>query len=257
MTGLTDDINACAGLVQRGDADRFMAIMAAPVAARAKLFPLFAFNIEVSRAPWITQESMIAEMRLQWWRDALEEIKTGAQVRRHEVVSPLAAALTPEMADGLDALIEARRWDIYKDPFEDDAAFRRYLEATTGNLLVAACQMLGEADSKAVRDIAFAHALVRWFQAIPDLENHGRRPLVDGRAKAVAALATEALARRKAAATRLISRPARAALLCTWQDIALLKQVAKDPMLVADGALGLSEFRRKSSLLAMSTTLRL
>ena len=66
MTALTNDINGCAGLVQRGDADRFMAIMAAPVSARAVLFPLFAMNIEVSRAPWVTQESMIAEMRLQW-----------------------------------------------------------------------------------------------------------------------------------------------------------------------------------------------
>ena len=51
MTALTDDINGCAGLVQRGDADRFMAIMAAPVSARAVLFLLFAMNIEVSRAP--------------------------------------------------------------------------------------------------------------------------------------------------------------------------------------------------------------
>ena len=257
MSDLTADINACAGLVQRGDSDRFMAIMAAPVAARAKLFPLFAFNIEVSRAPWVTQESMIAEMRLQWWRDALEEIRDGRQVRRHEVVTPLAAVLTPEMADSLDALVEARRWDIYKDPFEDANAFRAYLDKTTGNLLVAGCQMLGVADEDAVRNIAFAHSLVRWFQAIPELENQGRRPLVDGRVQAVQALAQEALVRRRAVEASKISKAARAALYCTWQDAALLKQVIADPMLVADGALGLSEFRRKSSLLAMSTFNRL
>ena len=52
-------------------------------------------------------------------------------------------------------------------------------------------------------------------------------------------------------------KEARAALYCTWQDAALLKQVIADPILVADGALGLSEFRRKSSLLAMSTFNRL
>jgi phytoene/squalene synthetase len=234
-----------------------MAIMAAPVAARAKLFPLFAFNIEVSRAPWVTQESMIAEMRLQWWRDALEEMRDDSPVPRHAVVTPLAAVLTPAMAQSFDALIEARRWDIYKDPFEDEAAFRTYLDRTTGNLLVAACGLLGAADEEAVREMAFAHALIRWFQAIPELENQGRQPLVDGRASAVADLAQEALARRRAVAVNAISKTARAALYCTWQDAALLTQVAKDPMLVADGALGQSEFRRKAGLLRMTLTNRL
>ncbi|MCR9114839.1 MAG: phytoene synthase, partial [Rhodobacteraceae bacterium] len=44
------DLTACAGLVQRGDPDRFAATMAAPVAARAGLFAIYAFNVEVSRA---------------------------------------------------------------------------------------------------------------------------------------------------------------------------------------------------------------
>ena len=51
--------------------------MAAPVEARRVLFPLYAFNVEVARAPWVTSEPMIGEMRLQWWRDALEEIARG------------------------------------------------------------------------------------------------------------------------------------------------------------------------------------
>ena len=48
--------------------------MAAPLAARQILFPLYAFNVEVARAPWVASEPMIGEMRLQWWRDVLEEI---------------------------------------------------------------------------------------------------------------------------------------------------------------------------------------
>ena len=68
---------ACAEMVRRGDPDRFLSAMTAPPDARAKLFPLYAFNLEVARAPWVTQEPMIAEMRLQFWRDALEEIAEG------------------------------------------------------------------------------------------------------------------------------------------------------------------------------------
>jgi hypothetical protein len=62
----------------------------APVAARAPLFALYAFNLEVARAPWVTQEAMIAEMRLQWWRDTVEELGGPGPVRAHEVVAPLA-----------------------------------------------------------------------------------------------------------------------------------------------------------------------
>ena len=56
-------------------------------------FPLYAFNLEVARAPWVTQEPLIAEMRLQWWADALDEIAGGGPVRRHEVTEPLAKVL--------------------------------------------------------------------------------------------------------------------------------------------------------------------
>ncbi|MBT6544979.1 MAG: squalene/phytoene synthase family protein, partial [Rhodobacteraceae bacterium] len=70
----SSDLNACAALVERGDPARFLAVMAAPVQAREVLFVLFAFNLEVARAPWVTQQPMIAEMRLQWWCDALDEI---------------------------------------------------------------------------------------------------------------------------------------------------------------------------------------
>jgi phytoene/squalene synthetase len=72
-------LEACADLLRRGDPDRFLAAMAAPPAARRVLLPLYAFNLEVARAPQVTAEPMIAEMRLQWWRDALAEIAAGGQ----------------------------------------------------------------------------------------------------------------------------------------------------------------------------------
>ena len=76
--GFDADLIACADIVRRADPARFQAAMAAPVAARSVLFPIYAFNVEVARAPWVTSEPMIAEMRLQWWVDALEEIARAA-----------------------------------------------------------------------------------------------------------------------------------------------------------------------------------
>ena len=75
-------INCCAHLLERGDQSRFRSVMAAPIIVRPTLFAIYAFNLEIARAPWLTREAIIAEMRLQWWHDALEEIAMGGPVRR-------------------------------------------------------------------------------------------------------------------------------------------------------------------------------
>ncbi len=245
-------VAACAALVQRADPDRFLATMAAPVAARSVLFPIYAFNVEVARAPWVTQEAMIAEMRLQWWRDALDEIAQGKPVRAHEVTVPLSVVLDKDGADLLDRLVQARRWDVYKDPFEDAGHFSEYLDATAGHLAWAAARALGcDAGEQAVRDAAWASGLANWFLAIPELEARGRVPLVDGRAEAVRDLATEGLARLARARAPQLAEPA---LLATWRAKALLTQAKRDPDRVGAGALGQSEFSRKFTLLWRSLT---
>lgn len=250
------DLMACAALVQKGDPDRFLATMAAAPAARDALFAIYAFNGEVARAPWVTQETMIAEMRLQWWRDALAEINAGGLVRRHEVVTPLALFVDATAVEVLDQLIEARRWDIYKDPFEDEAHQRRYLEQTGGGLLWVAARALGSCPQEVAMDAGYASALANWFSAIPVLEAEKRVPLVDGRPEAVAALAQEGLARlaRARARRREVSKAAGRAFLSCWQAEALLRQAAKDPQRVAQGALGMSEFARRSALMLRSAT---
>ena len=256
-------LQACADIVARGDPDRFASAMAAPVEARRMLFPLYAFNVEVARAPWVTEEPMIAEMRLQWWRDALEEIGQGGAVRRHEVVTPLAEVLDEEGAAVLDKLVQARRWDIYKEPFEDEGHFSEYLEATGGGLMWAAVRALGGAWDSPDQEIGAhtapqlfgaATALVRFLQAVPDLEARGRMPLVDGRPEAVAKLAREALADipPEMVLRRCLVPEARPALLEGWQTHPLLKQIAREPGRVAEGRVGLSPFRRRLRLLRWS-----
>ncbi len=253
---MNQDITACAALVERADPHRFRATMAAPVAARSVLFPIYAFNVEVARAPWVTQEPMIAEMRLQWWRDALEEIANGAEVRRHEVVTPLAQVLRADHAQALDALVAARRWDIYKDPFEDAAHFEDYLTQTAGTLLWVAADALGTADRAVVQDAGYALGVANWLRAIPALEAQQRVPLVDGRAEAIQFLATNALARLKNARNQRykISVAASAAMFAVWEAAPILKQAMSEPRRVADGALGTSDARSHLTLMWRSST---
>ena len=248
------DLTACAGIVERGDPDRFAAIMAAPVAARLRLFPIYAFNVEVARAPWVTAEAMIAEMRLQWWRDVLGEIAADGPVRRHEVATPLGKVLSPEMATRLEALVEARRWDIYRDPFEDMAAFRAHLEATSGLLLLAATQTLGEVDETPVLNAGYALGMANWLRAVPALERAGRIPLVDGTPEAVRALATDGLAALKTARGAPMPKPIRPALTPLCQAQSLLRRAQSEPNAVAQDRLTLSPFLSRINLMRTAIT---
>lgn len=246
------DLTACADMVRRADPSRFKAAMAAPVAARIVLFPIYAFNLEVARAPWVTKEPMIAEMRLQWWRDALEQIRSGDGARRHEVVTPLARVLDAEATSLLDALIAARRCDTERVPFDSDAQFRSYIAATSGNLMCVAAQALGPAEDEVVQDAGFALGIANWLRAIPALERAGCRPLPDGRPEAVRSWAQEGLealgrARDRRAA---VSKAAGPALLPLWEAGPVLRAARRDPRKVGDGALDPSPVRSRVTLMA-------
>jgi phytoene/squalene synthetase len=244
-------IDACAGLVHRGDPDLFAAVMAAPVADRVRLFPLYAFNLEVARAPWVTREPLIAEMRLQWWRDVVAEDRP----RAHEVAGPLHALIR---AAGLplpvlDALIAARRWDVYSDAFADRAAFETYLQDTGGGLMWLAAVAVGAGPQvePAARDLGWAVGLAGFLRAVPELQARGRLPLPDPGADVVRSLAQEGLARLARARRGGV---ARGAALSAWQTEGLLRQIVADPRRVAEGRVQLSEFDRRRLLVWQAMT---
>ncbi len=255
------NVSACAALLERGDPDRFVATMAAPPVAREVLFPLFAFNLEVARAPWVATEPMIAEMRLQFWRDVVEDIGNGKQPRAHKVAEPLAQIIEPNHVDSLDALIEARRWDIYRGAFEDETHFEKYINATSGNLIWTAAQLLGAETSaeEAVRDLAYAAGIAGLLRAAPELEARGRIPLLDGSASGIRSLAKAAMTRwqQGRADQKKIAKPARTALYCLWRTPATLTRAIESPQAVADGALDESDFAKKARLMRVAFSNRL
>ena len=253
-------VEACAEIVERGDPDRFLSAMTASVEDRGSLMVLYAFNLEVVRAPWITAEAMIAEMRLQWWTDAIAEIFEGKEVRRHEVVTPLATLITEKKLDrsAFDALIEARRWDIYKEPHADQMAMDRYIMDTSAGLLWLAAQSLGASDKHkpAIMDYGFGMGIASLLKAIPALENAQKYPLVDGTPEGVASLAHSAFEKMRFARRSLqeLPKPIRAALRNGWTAQSVLRKALEHPELVVQGGLENPEFYRKISIFWKTVT---
>jgi phytoene/squalene synthetase len=244
---------ACADLVARGDPDRWRTVMAAPPERRAGLLALYAFNLEIARAPYVASESMLAEIRLRWWTDAVAEIFAGAPPRRHEVVAPLADAvaggdLPQELFDGM---IAARLFDAGDAPFDDLDALRGYVDATSGNLMDLAARHLGASGAAlpVVRRFARGAGIAALLRALPELAALGRSPLPPG--ADLAEIAREGLAKIAAARAEraAVPREAAAALLPGWLAAPRLRRAAADPEAVMRGALEVSEFRARAALL--------
>ncbi|MEO0343517.1 MAG: squalene/phytoene synthase family protein [Pseudomonadota bacterium] len=170
-------VQACAEAVAEGDPARFRVVMTMPVSLRERLLPILAFNLEVARAPYVTAEPMIAQIRLQWWRDCLDEIYNHAKVRRHTVSTPLASVIRncnlPRAS--FDELIEARQTDIEGFDFHDWDALWHYL-ASSGGALLAICAAAACIEGAAYR-IGTGFAAAAWLRAASDLESRGGRIL--------------------------------------------------------------------------------
>ncbi|CAN0017330.1 unnamed protein product, partial [Chrysoparadoxa australica] len=102
-----------------------------------------------------------------------------------------------------------------------------------------------------VLPIARGAALVRYLQAVPELEARGKLPLPDGRPEVLARLAQARLTEmpRSLRALRRSFGPAGTALREFALARPLLQVVARDPGAVAEGRLALSEFKRRWALL--------
>jgi phytoene synthase len=156
-------------LLRRHDRDRFLASLCAPAARQPALWALLGFNYEIARVREVVSEPMLGQIRLQWWRDALDEIYDGKPPRRHEVAEPLAAAVLGCGLDRslLDSMIAAREQDLAGEPPASLAALEAYLEATSSNLLRAQLAVLGAEADEAAQHVGIAWGLVGLIRALP------------------------------------------------------------------------------------------
>jgi phytoene synthase len=173
------ELSPPARLAREQDPDRFLCAIFAPAARRESLFALIAYNAELARARAAATHPMAAMIRLQWWRDAVEEAADGRTTpRRHEVAGPLGEAIRAGGLDAADlvAMADAREAEADEVPVPTLDAFRAYLRGTAGRLAVAAGRLLG-APAGALpgleaRGAAYGAAGV--LRSVPALARQGR-----------------------------------------------------------------------------------
>jgi 15-cis-phytoene synthase len=234
----------CEALVRSTDKDRFLATLFAPAEHRGALYALYACNIEIARVRELVREPLAGEIRLQWWADVLQ----GA-ARGEVEANPVAAALLATIARyrlpvaPLEALVTARRFDLYDEPMRTLADLESYAEGASASLITLASRILNDGGVPDVGELALhagsAQAIAGLLKAFPAhaargqlyvplevLERHGahREDALSGRAtpQLRAALAEMRLAaRRHLAAARDLIRAAPAAVMPALLPVAL------------------------------------
>ncbi|MCI2393152.1 squalene/phytoene synthase family protein [Aliiroseovarius sediminis] len=251
-----DPIAACAEIVQKGDPDRFLATMTGAVAERKRLFPLYAFNLEIARAPFMTQEPMVAMIRLQFWRDLIEAAADGQEAPRHEVGQPVSQLVVwgDIRPAPLLRMIEAREGDAHGLSRRSVDDIRGYVRATAGALMLAAGQATGITDfegdhdtDQALEDVGEASGLANWLMSQQALMAAGRGHVMPD--EVVIATLCKAGLNALSRGQAVLDGRDNPALRSAWQAKAILRQAAKQPGLVATGGLGQSEFARRGGLL--------
>ncbi len=168
----------CVDLMRRNDEDLWLSWRYADPADAPALAALFALHIEVRRVPLAVSEPPLGEIRLQWWREALEEAsqqREGAPaktVRAHPVVAALQATGALDASSvraQFDGMIDARARDLYADPFENAAEVTNHLAAAEGRLAQAAIGAdASPAQADAVMRLASAWAVARHVRRLTE-----------------------------------------------------------------------------------------
>jgi len=133
------------GEIRRVDPDRWLASrFITDPRRRADVVALYAFDHQLARAGVAATNPLAAEIRLVWWREAVDEIFAGGAVRRHPTVEALAVAArawrlprTP-----LEAMIEARI-DALQTPWFEAAEATAWAEQVQGSLAGLTALVLG------------------------------------------------------------------------------------------------------------------
>ncbi len=165
--------------------DRTIAAVLAPRAARDELIALAAFAAELARIAKQVHDPLAAEIRIQWWRDALRSgidgAKSGNPVADHFADTARRNALP---LSAIDDLLDVHAHRLYAAPPADDAALSLELELTEGTLFAFAAKILGADDTEKSRALisnaAQAYGRARLGIDLPYALSRGRTPFPSG-----------------------------------------------------------------------------
>ncbi len=165
-------------IARAGDPDRTLAALFAPRDVRDDLFALYAFNVELARIADQVSEPGLGDIRLQWWRDAIERAAAG-ESGGHPVADAFGDVVARRSLsrEHVTALIDARAFDVGDAIMPYTATLNAYLTKTAGSIFALAAEILGakgEKRDEAAKAAATAYGLTGLMRSLPLHASQGR-----------------------------------------------------------------------------------
>jgi phytoene synthase len=190
MDATSDDLDAS---LRRTDPDRWLSSrFIGDPAQRADVVALYALDHELAHVARAAREPLMAEIRLTWWREAIEELFAGKAPRGHPVLQALSGAIPRRtLAPApFEAMIDARVQALDAETFASVATLENHIDATSGAVMALAIAVLGDRDAFDLRPAAQAWGLTGLARGdrtgLPagwDVEAAGRAALAEARAR--------------------------------------------------------------------------
>lgn len=268
------NVEYCAGQVREYDYHRYFSATFAPPDIRRGLIALYAFNLEIASVRERVSEALLGQMRLQWWRDTIDEIYDGT-VRNHAVVAEIAWTIGTFDLPRKDfrRMIDARMFDLEDAPPEDSAALAAYAAATSGQLAATAAYICGGTDFSTdaesvgtcwgmtglLRALPYHSAQRRVFLPKDILREHDLSPddvieRRNGRAMREAAAATAALIGRSGSGPIEVPGPVRPAIAYSAVSTLYLRKLTRAGFDVHAAGLEPSRFRGQVAIIRSRMT---
>lgn len=238
---MAEAIDELRGIARAWAPDFYLSALLAPRAARGHLLALAAFLGDVERIVATVVDPALAEIRLQWWRDAIAGAQKG-QRTGHPVADALGEAIRARSLPfaEFDGLLDARALDLYADALPDESALAAYLNKADGAALRLGARCLGHTKpggSLLIDSAARAIGMTRLIRTLPMFLARGRPPFPGADATSPGALPASIAAHMTQA--RLDLALARAA----WRAGSLPERSACLPLAVVEGYLRAAERR--------------
>lgn len=148
------------------DPDRRLALAYVPAAVRPAVAALWRLDVAFAAILATGTQSLISQMRLAWWREALERLD-GAPPPAEPLLQALAVEVLPTVSGAELAAMEEGWLILLADAALSEEELRRYAELRGGLLFAFTARLLGDPD------FPVARAGEAW--ALADLARHSRR----------------------------------------------------------------------------------
>lgn len=166
---------------RRTEPDRYLAALLAPQAVSSDLIALAAFVGDIARIVHAVSDPMMGELRLQWWRDALVNLRRGTATGSpiaDTVGAVMRSCALPEAL--FMSIIDARSRDLDAQEPLSDTAVESYSNDTEGAAFQLAGHVLGVNEQPGVPGLMFAagqaYGSVRLLHSLPRTLATGRAP---------------------------------------------------------------------------------